>query len=249
MSNGRRSRFARRGVLTIHPQLVLSITDGSGSLPRTGLLTDVFETDSGTTSLLTTSPAPSESNPHRPIKTDAEDRGSRWEPTDQRFWRRVNKTETCWLWKGYRNEYGYGRFAFGNKTLYAHRFAYELLVAPIPEGLQIDHLCRVRHCVNPDHLEAVPQSVNILRGTGPAARNHDATECTHGHPFDEDNTYIRPNGSRSCKQCHRLTVRRASGRWCWCGGIRGAGKPVYDAGTWHRFDGWPCKGSYTDGER
>jgi hypothetical protein len=76
------------------------------------------------------------------------------------FWERVEKTGGCWLWTGSRNGGGYGNY--GGKG--AHRYAYELLKAPIPPGLVIDHLCRVRHCVNPDHMEPVTQSVNCRRG-------------------------------------------------------------------------------------
>lgn len=82
-------------------------------------------------------------------------------PATERFWEKVNKTKTCWLWIACKNKAGYGSFNGGE---YAHRFSYEELVGEIPKGLQIDHLCRVRHCVNPKHLEAVTNQVNGQRG-------------------------------------------------------------------------------------
>ena len=92
-------------------------------------------------------------------------------PISARFWAKVDKTETCWLWTGGQSA-GYGRFGFkGRPNLGAHRFAYELLVGPIPPGLDLDHLCRVRNCVNPDHLEPVTRRENLLlRGGGPSER-------------------------------------------------------------------------------
>lgn len=80
-----------------------------------------------------------------------------------RFMGKVEKTETCWLWRGAINPGGYGRIGEGSMVLQAHRVAYKLLVGPIPEGLHIDHLCGVRHCVRPDHLEAVTQAENNRR--------------------------------------------------------------------------------------
>lgn len=80
----------------------------------------------------------------------------------ERFWAKVNKTGDCWLWTGWRTN-GYGRFTTNGKNWRAHRFAFEEMRGPIPEGLQLDHLCRVRHCVNPDHLEPVTRQQNMLR--------------------------------------------------------------------------------------
>src|SRR3990167_9081181 len=85
-----------------------------------------------------------------------------------RFWVRVDKTATCWLWKGSIDSQGYGRLSRRPRRS-AHRFSYQLLIGPIPPGRELDHLCRVRHCVNPDHLEAVTRRVNILRGMGAPA--------------------------------------------------------------------------------
>lgn len=85
----------------------------------------------------------------------------------ERFWARVHKTASCWHWTGSRSSKGYGLLHLtrdGRKTsIRAHRFAYELLVGPVPEGLQLDHICSVRHCVNPAHLEPVTNAENTRR--------------------------------------------------------------------------------------
>ncbi|MEU7240240.1 HNH endonuclease signature motif containing protein [Streptomyces sparsogenes] len=96
----------------------------------------------------------------------------------------------------------------------AHRFAYETLVGPIPEHLQLDHLCRVRHCVNPDHLEPVSSRENTRRGRSQAGINGRKTHCQKGHPFDSANTYVW-KGSRACRTCRseyaRLRRERRAG--------------------------------------
>lgn len=127
----------------------------------------------------------------------------------QRFWKKVAVDEEtgCWVWKAYKNENGYGTFWVGGKKIYAHRHAWELLKGPIPAGLELDHLCRVRSCVRPEHLEPVDQRTNILRGIAPTAVNATKTECVNGHPFDEANTYRYPDGKRDCRRCRRLRDR------------------------------------------
>jgi hypothetical protein len=107
----------------------------------------------------------------------------------------------CWLYRTGMTKWGYSRVRIAGSAVMAHRFVYEHLVGPIPTGLQLDHLCRVRCCVNPDHLEPVTGRVNILRGIGWAALNASKTHCDHGHPFDEANTYVRANGGRQCRRC------------------------------------------------
>lgn len=126
---------------------------------------------------------------------------------EQRFWSKVDKSDTCWHWATPQASNGYGRFWVDGHLVLAHRFAYELLIGPIPDGLQIDHLCRVRHCVNPDHLEAVTQQVNILRGMGETARNAKKAHCPQGHPYDSENTYLSPQGKRNCRACGQIRCR------------------------------------------
>lgn len=136
---------------------------------------------------------------------------------EERFWAKVDKGDGtgCWLWTGARNDVGYGQIWVGDRIVYAHRAAYEMLVGPIPEGMQIDHLCRTPLCVRAlDHLEPVTQRENILRGTGFSALNARKTHCPQGHPFSEENTYYTEHGSRRCRTCsreHKERERRAAG--------------------------------------
>jgi hypothetical protein len=120
----------------------------------------------------------------------------------------------CWLWCGAIDRYGYGVVRLGPETAGAHRATYELLIGPIPDGLQIDHLCRVRRCVNPQHLETVTQRENLHRGDTVNVRYASRTHCPKGHPFDEANTYVRSTGARRCRACmneyHRLRYQRRS---------------------------------------
>jgi hypothetical protein len=121
--------------------------------------------------------------------------------TAERFWAKVRKTDGCWLWQGSLRS-GYGRFRGGAGPLVtAHRYAYRLLVGPIPEGLVLDHLCRNGACVNPAHLEPVTQRENLRRGTGFNATNAAKTHCPAGHPYSEANTY-RWRDARICLACH-----------------------------------------------
>ena len=132
---------------------------------------------------------------------------------EDRFWGSTDKSDSCWLWTGTLDTCGYGQIKSKGKTLKAHRFAYELLVGPIPDGLQLDHLCRVRNCVNPDHLEPVTQTENVRRGTSFAVEHAAKTHCPQGHPYEGDNLYIIPTtGSRSCKACHAVASRKYKAR-------------------------------------
>lgn len=130
--------------------------------------------------------------------------------THERFAAKYTVDESgCWLWTASTVNNGYGRFRIGGESRLAHRVSYELHVGPIPEGLQLDHLCRVRDCVNPAHLEPVTASVNIRRGTSSAAEHAKQSHCIHGHLFDEANTYIwSGNNSRSCRRCSRDRARK-----------------------------------------
>lgn len=110
----------------------------------------------------------------------------------------------CWLWTATLSGKGYGQFRFRGKLWIAHRAAYEIFVGPIPEGATLDHLCRVRRCVNPEHLEPVSQRENLLRGDTITARHAAATHCPRGHEYNSENTYVQPiTGGRRCRTCRR----------------------------------------------
>ena len=131
---------------------------------------------------------------------------------EQRFWAKVNQTETCWLWLAATDRAGYGVFSFNQKPVRAHRFAYELLVGPIPEGLELDHVkargCTNRNCVNPAHLEPVThaENCNNIRSDGgkiTGAKQRSKTHCIHGHEYTPENTYLDPRNERQCRACGR----------------------------------------------
>lgn len=123
---------------------------------------------------------------------------------EDRFWGRVDKTGDCWLWTAYIRHDGYGEFWVGGikRRVLAHRYSYELARGTIPDGLQLDHLCRTRKCVNPAHLEAVTQRENLLRGETIPARNAAKKACPAGHEYTKENTY-RFRNMRLCKICNR----------------------------------------------
>jgi HNH endonuclease len=148
-----------------------------------------------------------------------------------RFWRKVNKDGPdglhfstkqsmgpCWLWTGKINAHGYGAFHIAwvngaSRTKLAHRFAFEDLFDPIPPGLCLDHLCRVRHCVNPKHLEIVTPEENTSRA---ASIRPERTHCSVGHELTSDNVYVserivngRPYVNRVCRTC---TIQRERDR-------------------------------------
>lgn len=136
---------------------------------------------------------------------------------EERFWRKVDKTDTCWLWIGATSPTGYGYF--GN--MLAHHF----LIGKPPPGFEVDHLCMVRNCVRPDHLEVVTRQENHARQRHHGPMRKDA--CGRGHPFDETNTNILPNGKRQCRTCNREAMRR------WRGG--GARQSVATCKHGHEF--------------
>lgn len=142
-------------------------------------------------------------------------------PISVRFWEKVRPAapDQCWEWKA-TTAGGYGSFALSRSELApdqrrhveAHRIAYQLLIGPVPDGLQLDHLCRNQMCVNPYHLDPVPQRINMLRGEGLAAKNAVKTHCLRGHEFDDANTYIKqgPHGiQRACRRCGADAIARS----------------------------------------
>ena len=125
-----------------------------------------------------------------------------------RFWSKVDKSEGCWLWTAHRNQKGYGIFWFSKpkRGVSAHRFAYELASGPIPDGLQLDHLCRNPTCVRPDHLEPVTALENTRRGRKGVLY----TACAQGHAMTSSNTLVhntKRGVSRKCRQCQALANR------------------------------------------
>lgn len=127
------------------------------------------------------------------------------------FWAKVDTAGICWEWTAGKSTAGYGRFATTSlqrgpgRFAQAHRYAWEQLVGPIPDGLFLDHLCRNRACVNPDHLEPVTNRVNLLRGYGVTRRNAAKTHCPRGHALVDGN--LMPcrlaRGQRECRTCSR----------------------------------------------
>lgn len=123
----------------------------------------------------------------------------------------------CWLWDGQKDRDGYGRqkvsYTSGQKTCSAHILSYEVHVGPVPAGLQLDHRCRVRHCVNPDHLEPVTSRVNTLRSPiAPAVLNSQKTHCVAGHELSGANVTICVEGHRRCKECRRVASAKYRAR-------------------------------------
>lgn len=118
----------------------------------------------------------------------------------------------CWLWKGYLNNKGYGKFSINSYPEYAHRFAYEQFRGSIPPDKEIDHLCRNHACVNPWHIRVATRQVNCLAGESPAAYAARSTHCINGHPWDLFNTHYRPDGSRYCRACGRERERKRKER-------------------------------------
>ena len=130
--------------------------------------------------------------------------------TDQerimRFWANVRTTghDGCWVWMGRLNK-GYGKVGYSRLT--AHGTAYGWMRGEVPKGLQLDHLCRNRSCVNPDHLEPVTCRENVLRGVGFAAQNKQKTHCPSGHQYNAENTKYCRRGKRYCRECSRIGKR------------------------------------------
>lgn len=124
---------------------------------------------------------------------------------EKKILEKIEKTNSCWLWKGSITDRGYGQYS----SKLVHRLIWQLKNGPVPKGLELDHLCRVRSCVNPVHLEAVTHAENNRRGNSPSAMAMRKTHCFRGHRLSEDNIY-RHKGKKSakrknwriCKECH-----------------------------------------------
>ena len=136
-------------------------------------------------------------------------------PIGERFWTKVSISAECWEWRGSLSPGGYGQFSIkhGQSPAQAHRWAYESARGAIPDGLVLDHLCRNRACVRPDHLEVVTNAENKRRGESLPAVNARRTHCQNGHEFTPDNTYIRREGHRQCRTCAKVrAAKRRTGR-------------------------------------
>ena len=133
-------------------------------------------------------------------------------PIEERFWKYVfpEPNSGCWLWTASLDSKGYGQIGKDRGGLTrAHQVSYRIHKGAVPAGLEIDHLCRVRNCVNPDHLEAVTRRENIRRGVSLVAERMRQTHCIRGHPFDEKNTHFTKQGWRQCRKCHSKYVIKA----------------------------------------
>lgn len=134
-------------------------------------------------------------------------------PLRQRLLSKIQVENGCWVWQGYKCNWGYGRIKVHGQILVVHRVAYEEFIGPIAENLEIDHLCRNRMCINPAHLEPVAHKVNIQRGTaGKYPSNGDQgrrkTHCPHGHLYDLFNTHWTKLGHRECRSCRAAQNKR-----------------------------------------
>lgn len=135
-------------------------------------------------------------------------------PLDRFFSKiQLNNQTGCWEWTASKGK-GYARFNPSGKSLEAHRWIYEELVGEIPTGLHIDHLCRLRHCVNPDHMEPVTNWENMMRGESIVAKRARQTHCSRGHLLAGENiSLVYFNGKhRRCLQCHALRERQRRAR-------------------------------------
>jgi hypothetical protein len=171
---------------------------------------------------------------------------TRTKPPAERFWPKVDTTGDCWIWTASINPKGYGQFRVGAKpdgraiVVHAHRFAYIDTVGPIPEGLELDHLCRVRACVNPMHLEPVTTAENQRRSPiSFVATLGNRTHCTNGHEWNAENTYwyvgSKHSPHRQCRQCKRDRRARARAQ----AGLQNRPREVRSLGAVLRYA--PCR--------
>jgi len=141
------------------------------------------------------------------------------------FWKHVKTEGKCLVWFGAKVD-GYGKLRRGSEYYLAHRYHWESVKGPVPEGLELDHLCRNRACVNLEHLEPVTGQVNTIRGVGPTAVNFWKTECIHGHAFTEENVWVSPSSGRwKCRTCMKREADTRQAR------TKGPGRPKPDKET------------------
>ena len=124
----------------------------------------------------------------------------------KQFLDKIIYKNNCWLWTGATNKGGYALIYRDNKTQLAHRAIYKLIFGDIPDGMQLDHLCRNRNCIKPAHLEVVTPKENTMRGIGLASINSKKTECLRGHSLA--GCYISKNGKRHCRYCNQIRKKQ-----------------------------------------
>ena len=131
-----------------------------------------------------------------------------------RIERKIKRVE-CWEWTACHSSNGYARVVWNGRVQNAHRVVWHIATGEdIPDGMELDHLCRNRSCVNPVHLEVVDKRTNILRGFGPTAVNARKTHCKRGHEFADENTYIESDGGRRCRTCRSEKHRQRKEQLC-----------------------------------
>lgn len=129
-------------------------------------------------------------------------------PVMVRILEKMRWTPDCWEWTAAKSWCGYGQIGVNRKVKYAHRVFYELVVGPVPDGCELDHLCRNPGCLRPSHLEPVPHRVNMQRSPEMGKANRAKTHCPRGHAYDEENTFWTKVGGRKCRTCHNMLRRQ-----------------------------------------